>query len=79
MTASETFQYLADLWNSEFAKGSNKVYKKYPEHLSMYYKKWAKNQARDTAVKEANVDKLGLVLVIKLPCRLVLVMELPCR
>ena len=58
MTASETFQYLADLWNSEFAKGSNRVYKKYPEHLSMYYKKWAKNQARDTAVKEANVDKL---------------------
>jgi ribosomal protein S27AE len=58
MTASETFQYMAELWNSEFAKGSNKVYKKYPEHLSMYYKKWAKNQARDTAVKEANVERL---------------------
>jgi hypothetical protein len=44
----------------------------------MHYKNWAKNQARGTAVKEANVDKLGLVLFIKLPCQLVLIIELPC-
>jgi hypothetical protein len=30
---------LADWWNEQVL-GSNEIYKNYPEHLALYYKKW---------------------------------------
>jgi hypothetical protein len=45
-------------WNKDHAKGSNRIYKKFSVELALYFKKWSKNQAREAAVKNANVTKL---------------------
>jgi hypothetical protein len=55
---NHTFEDIAYRWNKDYAKGSNRVYKKLSVELALYFKKWSKNQAREVAVKNADVDKL---------------------
>jgi hypothetical protein len=44
----QTFDHMRDEWND--------IRKKYTEHLTSYFKKWSKNQARNEALKEAKAS-----------------------
>ena len=55
---NHTFEDMTYGWNKDFAKGSNRVYKKFSVELALYFEKWSKNQACKAAVKNADVNKL---------------------
>lgn len=48
---------LADWWNEQ-ALGSNGIYKKYPEHLALYYKKWRKSQSTKEALRQPDIQEM---------------------
>jgi hypothetical protein len=50
---------LADWWNEQ-ALGSNEIYKKYPEHLALYYKKWRKIQSAKEALRQLDLQLLKM-------------------
>jgi hypothetical protein len=55
---NHSFEDMACRWNKDHTKGSNCDHKKLSVELALCFKKWSKNQAREAAMKNANVNKL---------------------
>jgi hypothetical protein len=61
MSATATFNTMEGWWHHH-ADGTNKIYRKNPEHLAQYYKQWRKKKSRREAIKTAKADGITAAL-----------------
>jgi hypothetical protein len=61
MSATLTFDTMEGWWH-QHAHGTNKIYRKNPEHLAQYYKQWRKKKSRREAIKTAKADRITAAL-----------------
>jgi hypothetical protein len=61
MSATATFNTMEGWWQKH-AHGTNKIYRKNPEHLAQYYKQWRKKKSRREAIKTAKADGITAAL-----------------
>jgi hypothetical protein len=62
MSATSAFNAMEGWWHLH-AHGTNKIYRKNPEHLAQYYKQWRMKKSRREAIKTAKAN--GIIAALE--------------